>query len=297
MINFEVNHMSKNSTATATVIPFHFEAKQVRTLLIADEPWFAAKDIVSVLGYAASSAPAKLVEHVPAQWKGVNPIHTPGGVQKLLMLSEQGLYFFLGRSDKQKALPFQMWLAGEVLPAIRRHGHYSDDSGKMGTLVNDVIGMSGANLIGGVISQKVSVLPTGVQRQAKHKLHAILHTRFNVPRTEMIPADKLDTACQYIGAYTLEGEWLQKEKGLQIEPGRNRRYLVSFGHKGEQRITPVPEDACVMTHQQLIKAMLIPGDLPVSTEDMFEFAQAALANLKMRSDCQTQQLRAARAAA
>jgi len=77
-------------------------------------------------------------------------------------------------------------------------------------VVNDVIGMSGANLVGGVITQKVSVLPVGVQRQAKHKLHAILHTRFNVPRTELIPADKLDAACEYVAAYVLEGEWISK---------------------------------------------------------------------------------------
>lgn len=42
----------------------------------------------------------------------------------MVCLTEQGLYFFLGRSDKPKALPFQKWLAGEVLPAIRRTGRY-----------------------------------------------------------------------------------------------------------------------------------------------------------------------------
>ncbi|MDL2267993.1 hypothetical protein LJC46_08425 [Desulfovibrio sp. OttesenSCG-928-G15] len=49
---------------------------------------------------------------------------TLGGTQRMLMLSEQGLYFFLARSDKPLALPFQKWLAGEVLPAIRKHGGY-----------------------------------------------------------------------------------------------------------------------------------------------------------------------------
>ena len=42
----------------------------------------------------------------------------------MLCLSEQGLYFFVCRSDKPKALPFQKWLAGEVLPALRRTGEY-----------------------------------------------------------------------------------------------------------------------------------------------------------------------------
>ena len=40
----------------------------------------------------------------------------------MAMLSEQGVYFFLARSDKPKALPFQMWLAGDVLPTLRKTG-------------------------------------------------------------------------------------------------------------------------------------------------------------------------------
>jgi len=41
------------------------------------------------------------------------------------VLTEQGLYFFLARSDKPLALPFQKWIAGEVLPAVRKTGRYS----------------------------------------------------------------------------------------------------------------------------------------------------------------------------
>ena len=43
----------------------------------------------------------------------------------MISLSEQGLYFFLGRSAKPAALPMQKWIAGEVLPSIRRTGRYS----------------------------------------------------------------------------------------------------------------------------------------------------------------------------
>ena len=43
----------------------------------------------------------------------------------MLCLSEQGVYFFLGRSDKPRALPYQMWIAGEVVPSIRETGSYS----------------------------------------------------------------------------------------------------------------------------------------------------------------------------
>jgi hypothetical protein len=46
-------------------------------------------------------------------------------MQNMLCLSEQGLYFFLGRSDKPAALPFQKWIAGEVIPSIRKTGSYT----------------------------------------------------------------------------------------------------------------------------------------------------------------------------
>ncbi|MCD7712268.1 MAG: phage antirepressor KilAC domain-containing protein [Firmicutes bacterium] len=98
---------------------------RVRVVTRDNEPWFVAKDVAEALGYSEESNAARLFASVPEEWKGVNPIHTPGGTQQLLCISEQGLYFFLARSDKPAALPFQKWLAGDVLPAIRKSGSYS----------------------------------------------------------------------------------------------------------------------------------------------------------------------------
>ncbi|MBE0269785.1 hypothetical protein FG476_02005 [Xylella fastidiosa subsp. multiplex] len=108
-----------------SIIPFDFHSHVVRVVMRDGNPWFVAKDVMDALDYAATSNPARVTEHIPSEWKGVNPIHTLGGEQKLLCLAEPGLYFFLGRSDKPKALPFQKWLAGEVLPSIRKTGEYT----------------------------------------------------------------------------------------------------------------------------------------------------------------------------
>jgi anti-repressor protein len=89
-----------------------------------NEPWFCAKDVIGALKYNPESKVGMICYHVPEQWKGVNPIYTLGGPQQMLTLSEQGLYFFLGRSDKPKALSYQMKVAGEIMPAIRKHGGY-----------------------------------------------------------------------------------------------------------------------------------------------------------------------------
>ncbi len=85
--------------------------------------WFVAKDVAEALEYSRSDS--NLFLNVPDIWKGTKRIRTPGGMQDMTCLTEQGLYFFLGRSDKPKALPYQMWIAGEVVPSLRATGSYS----------------------------------------------------------------------------------------------------------------------------------------------------------------------------
>ena len=93
-----------------------------------NEPWFCGKDVLAALDYSKGSAHAVIFEAVPVQWKGIKRIDTLGGEQNVLCISEQGLYFFLGRSDKPKATPYQLFVAGEVIPSIRKHGAYATDA-------------------------------------------------------------------------------------------------------------------------------------------------------------------------
>lgn len=102
---------------------FSNEEFQVRTIEDNGEIWFVAKDIAEALEYERFDS--NLIKHVPEIWKGTKRIRTPGGYQEMLCLTENGVYFFLGRSDKKKALPYQMWIAGEVVPSIRKHGMYA----------------------------------------------------------------------------------------------------------------------------------------------------------------------------
>ena len=104
---------------------FFFRGDEVRVVLDENgEPLFVAKDVAQSLGYSSTNM-VTIFQSVPNEWKGSNRIATLGGEQDMLILTEQGLYFFLCRSDKPTARPFQKWLAGEVLPSIRRTGSYS----------------------------------------------------------------------------------------------------------------------------------------------------------------------------
>jgi len=102
---------------------FLFDRWRIRVALIGNTPWFVAKDIAEALGYARFDS--NLLLSIPETWKGKNPIRTPGGQQEVLALSLEGLFFFLNRSDKPAARPFQEWVNGKVLPSIHKTGGYS----------------------------------------------------------------------------------------------------------------------------------------------------------------------------
>ena len=107
----------------------------VRTIKDNGAIWFVAKDVAKALEYSEASldSPNKLFAHVPQIWTDRKRflVRSENGVEQereMLCISEQGLYFFLGRSDKPKALPYQMWIADEVVPSIRKTGSYSRES-------------------------------------------------------------------------------------------------------------------------------------------------------------------------
>lgn len=99
--------------------------KQVRTVIKDGVVWFVARDVAEVLEYASLDNVNKLIACVPDEWKGRNRIPTPGGEQEMATITDKGLYFFLGRSDKRLAASFQKWIAGEVVPSIMATGSYT----------------------------------------------------------------------------------------------------------------------------------------------------------------------------
>ena len=91
--------------------------------------WVVAKDVAQSLGYNLDGGMSRIFGHVPENWTGGKRIavRSENGVEQereMLCLTEQGLYFFLGRSDKKAALPYQIWVADKVVPSIRKHGVY-----------------------------------------------------------------------------------------------------------------------------------------------------------------------------
>lgn len=93
----------------------------IRVVEINGEPWFIAGDVALALGYRdAYNATRWLMDSE----KATHQVSTPGGLQEVTIVSEAGLYRMIMRSNKEKAVDFQMWIAHEVMPSIRKTGGY-----------------------------------------------------------------------------------------------------------------------------------------------------------------------------
>ena len=94
----------------------------IRAVEIDGEPWLVGKDVALALGY--KNPQEAIRNHVDAEDKGVSEILTPGGMQKLPVINESGLYSLVLSSKLPKAKQFRRWVTSEVLPTIRKHGAY-----------------------------------------------------------------------------------------------------------------------------------------------------------------------------
>ena len=95
---------------------------RVRSVLIEDEPWFAAADVCRALDISNSR---QALARLDDDEKGVISTDTPGGEQKMAFVNEPGLYSLVLGSRKPEAREFKRWITHEVIPAIRKTGAYA----------------------------------------------------------------------------------------------------------------------------------------------------------------------------
>lgn len=104
--------------------PFQFSTHDVRTTINeAGDVFFCAKDVCLALEITWSGA-SKTLGNMPTTWQGTFFEKTPGGVQEMVFINEAALYKLIFRSNKPAAEQFANWVCEEVLPSIRKHGHF-----------------------------------------------------------------------------------------------------------------------------------------------------------------------------
>ena len=108
---------------------FNFESKEVRTLLIDNEPWFIGKEVTEIVGY--SNTRDAINKHVDEDDKTVilksqnATLEIPN--RGLTIVNESGLYSLILSSKLPSAKRFKKFVTSEVLPSLRKHGMYATE--------------------------------------------------------------------------------------------------------------------------------------------------------------------------
>ena len=97
---------------------FNFGQMNVRTVEIDDEVWFVATDVANALGLSNVSMSLKALDDDERSKFNL------GRQGETNVISEAGLYRFIGGSRKKEAKQFMRWVNHEVLPSIRKTGGY-----------------------------------------------------------------------------------------------------------------------------------------------------------------------------
>ena len=206
-VNNQSLKRNRKMTAQTQLSTFSFESKPIRTLAINNEPWFVAKDLCNAINI---SNYRDAIERLDEDEKGVALTDTLGGQQEMNIISESGMYTLILRcrdAVKKGSVPhrFRKWVTAEVLPAIRKTGKYE---GK--TTADDRTGLR--NAVNMLVSKKGLIYSDA---------YNLVHQYMNVETIEDIPADKLQSAVEYVHRIVLEGE-------LITEPKKDDRFNFEF---------------------------------------------------------------------
>lgn len=99
------------------------EFGQIRTVEINGEPYFVGRDVATALGYAKPlNAVAAHVDEDDSLKQGLTD--SLGREQETTFINESGVYALVFGSKLESAKRFKRWITSEVLPAIRKTGHY-----------------------------------------------------------------------------------------------------------------------------------------------------------------------------
>lgn len=114
----------KNQTPMA--FKFNATSQEVRSFLIAEQPWFVAKDVCDILTITNHK---DAVKELDTDEVGKSYLTDAlGRRQQNLIISESGLYALIFKSRKPEAKAFRKWVTAEVLPTIRKKGFYKTPS-------------------------------------------------------------------------------------------------------------------------------------------------------------------------
>lgn len=102
------------------IVPFEFDANEVRVVEQDGEALFVARDVAAALGYARPD------QAVSSHCKRADtcPLDSGGQIRHMKVIREPDVYRLIVKSKMPSAGRFEAWVFEEVLPEIRKTGKY-----------------------------------------------------------------------------------------------------------------------------------------------------------------------------
>jgi len=190
-------------------------------------PMLCGKDVCKALGIKNHHTSLALLD---SDEKVLHTMDSPGGNQKLVFVTEAGIYRLIFKSRKPETKEFQRWVCHEVLPAIRKQGAYvkadegMSDSDVMERAVN------AANEAIAKLSGKITALQETIEEQ---KPKVLLADSISSADTDILVADLAKILCQNgigFGEKTLY-QWF-RDNGYVCKRGKDNmptQYAINLG--------------------------------------------------------------------
>ncbi|MEV1255257.1 phage antirepressor N-terminal domain-containing protein [Pseudomonas aeruginosa] len=230
--------MSAAQLDFAKVVPFR--NKELLLVDSAGEPFVPMKPVVDGMGLAWQSQHRKLQSGRFATCITEMVIQLPGDIQRrpVSCLPLRKLTGWLMSIHPNKVRPelregiiaYQnecddaLWAYWNDGIAVRQ------DDRSAASVLSTTIGTDGFHILGALIKGKVATLPVEIRRRATMKIWSQTHAAFGVRSASDIPANQLDSARNFVAAYSVhEGEWLPKpEKRCGTMLNDHQLYDVYF---------------------------------------------------------------------
>lgn len=189
------------------LIPFSFDSIPVRTFLDdTGEPWFCAKDVCDVLGYANSRK--SIADHCRAKGVTNRDTLTDGGIQPLSFINEGNLYRLIIKSRKPEAERFESWVCDEVLPTIRKTGQYVAPRFRPERTRKALPGgltVEQQDAVKALVKSRVEALPHDDQARGAITCWSAIKSKFGVTYKE-VPAASFAEVLSLVARLPLQGE-------------------------------------------------------------------------------------------
>lgn len=298
-----------------SALSFTFSAQTLRVVIIDGEPWFVASDVADALDHSDTS---KAVSRLDDDEKLTRTMFASGQNREVLVINESGLYSLILTSRKPEAKKFKKWVTAEVLPAIRKTGSYElPNLYRQGK--TDKLSAEQQQALRQLLEENVKRLPHAAQAGAMIKGWSKLKSHFGVGYRD-IPAERypeavnlltrhlselLDPQAQAMALSDKERIGLALKMATQVssevtvavlnavlsgnDNWKSDRWMFGLTYKAGPGNDPmvswasqVPHSACVMSMDEMAKAITAPDGLAPTDAELANLASACTQRLASR---------------